>query len=501
MPMKTLDRLELALCLAVPFSGLALIACGGERGAEPEEIREALDEVVVPIVDDTSAALQFLDDSSVLASLDGSLGGSDVARAWGGSAGSDMESPEPEPPEEEEVDPNAPTAGEELARFLREVIFTEDNHEGDGVYRIRGRDVCTEGSSLEPTPVEPGDPAPDNEEEGIAECERQVDQMELRIEVLLVDGGFDATLLVGPDRAKPVKLESRDDRITVISNLGAARAAIEHIASVTGAEVELPDVFEGVVAASIRRDGEAAATLTLSIREDVAVEATTENGTVSFHAAASEPLARLSIDAIARHLEAQANAGPLQASMPWGMWDGESEIGGTLNIDLAGATGTVVLDDDDAEVTLTGLGLGGATSRVTLDDQVIWSMDVNPESGRTFDMTVTPGDGRATIAIEPGLHVVTTIDGRPVTEAWDTIDPAQDGDTYEIVFDGEHPTAEAIDGDETQEGALRVVSGHLRLTATGATPIEVAAGECLLSSDVEEGEHPSLGGLASGACP
>ncbi len=500
MPMKTLDRLELTLWLSVPLSGLALVACGGERGAEPEEIREALDEVVVPIVDDTSAALQFLDDSSVLASLDGSLGGSGVVRAWGGAADDDVGAPEPEPPEEE-VDPNAPTPGEELAQFLREVIFTEDNYEGEGIYRIRGRDVCTEGS-LEPTPVEPGDPAPvEGEGEGTAECERQVDQMELRIEVLLVDGGFDATLLVGPERAKPVKLESRDDRITVISNLAAAKAAIEHIASVTGAEVALPDVFEGVVAASIRRDGEAAATLTLSIREDVAVEATTENGTVSFHAAASEPLARLSIDAIARHLEAQANAGPVQASMPWGMWDGESEIGGTLNIDLAGATGTVVLDDDDAEVTLTGLGLGGATSRITLDDQVIWSMDVNPESGRTFDMTVTPGDGRAAIAIEPGLHVLTTIDGRPVTEAWDTVDPAQDGDTYEIVFDGEHPTAEAIDGDETQDGALRVVSGHLRLTATGATPIDVEAGECLLSSDVEEGEHPSLGALASGACP
>jgi hypothetical protein len=494
--MKTLDRFELTLWLAVPLTGLALVACGGERGAEPDEVREALDDVVVPIVDDTSAAFQFLDDSSVLANLDGST----RAMPWGDSAGDDMEAPEPDPePEEIEPDPNEPTPGEELAQYLREVIFTQDNYEGDGIYRIRGRDVCAQ-EGMEPTPIDEDAPA-DPEAEGTEDCERMVDEMELRIEVMLVDGGFDATLLVGPRRAKPVRLESRDDRITVIANLAAAKAAIEHVASVTGAEVELPDVLEGVVAASLQRDGEAAATVVLSIREDVAVEATTEDGAVSFEAAARQPLARLSIDAIARHLELQANAGPVLASVPWGLFEEDTEIGGTLHVDLAGATGTLVLDDDDRAVTLTGVGLGESTSRITLDDQVLWAIDVNPEEGRTFDMTVTPGDGGATLAIEPGLHVVTTVDMRPITESWDEVDPAQDGDTYEIVFDGDHPAAETIDGDETHDGALRVTSGRLRLSATGATPIDVEAGECLVDSEVEEGEHPSLGGLASGACP
>lgn len=498
MPMKTLDRLELSIWLAVPLTGLALVACGGERGAEPDEIREALDDVVVPIVDDTSAAFQFLDDSSVLEDVDVSLGGSGVSRAWGSGQEGDMEAPEPE---DFEPDPNEPTPGEQLAQYLREVIFTEDNYEGEGIYRIRGRDVCGE-EGMEPTPADEDAPAdPDPDAEGTDDCERMVDEMELRIEVLLVDGGFDARLLVGPERAKPLKLESRDDRITVIANLAAAKAAIEHVASVTGAEVELPEVLEGVVAASVQRDGEAAATVALSIREDVAVEANTEDGAVSLHAAAREPLARVSIDAIARHLEVQANAGPVVASLPWSMFEGDTEIGGTLHVDLAGATGTIVLDDDDRAINLTGLGLGDATSRISLDDQVLWSMDVNPETGRTFDMTVTPGDGRTTMAIEPGLHVVTTLDMRPITESWDEVDPAQDGDTYEIVFDGDHPAAEAIDGDETHDGAFRVTSGHLRLTATGATPIDVAAGECLVDSEVEDGEHPALGGLASGACP
>lgn len=492
--MKNFDRLELALFLAVPLSGLALVACGGSRGAEPEEIQDALDEVVVPIVDDTSAAMQFLDDSSVLQDLD--LGGSGMSRLFGGSAGQDVAEPEPEV-----VDPNEPTAGEQMSRFLREVIFTEDNYEGDGVYRIRGRDVCNQGDTVAPVDGE-GAPEPDADADN--DCEQMVDDMQLRIQVMLVDGGFDATLLVGPHRAKPLKLESRDDRITVVANLGAAKAAIEHIASVTGAEVELPDVLEGVFAATVRRDGDSAATLSLAVREDVWVQVGTEDGDVSVEVAAAEPLARLSLDAIARHLEAEANAGPISASLPWTLLESDSEgsaIRGTLHVDIAGATGTAVLDDDEESVVLTGLGLGDSTSRVTLDDQVLWSMDVNADHGRTFDLTVTPADGGATLVVDPALQVAVTMDMRPVTESGDTVDPAQDGDTYELVFDGESPTAQVIEGDETQDGALRIVSGHLHMAATGVPSIDVDAGQCLLSSDAEDGDGSALAGLSSGTCP
>lgn len=498
MSVTFIDRLELGLWVAVPLTGLVLVACGGARGADPDEIQAHLDDVVVPIVDDTSEAFAFLGESEMLGSLQDGLGAARMGTAFGADPAPDVPGGEgegvPEP-----VDPNEPTAGEELSRFLREVIFTNDNYEGDGVYRIRGRDVCPqEGESPDPVgePAPPEDPVPPT-----ADCEQMVDDMELRIEVLVVDDGFDATLLVGPHHSKPVRLESRDDRMTVVGNLAAAKAAIEHVASVTGTQVELPEVFEGVVAATVRRDGDAAATVSMAIREDVSIEATTEDGTVSFEAAASDPLARASIDALQRHLEIEANAGPVLASLPWRTFEPDSELGGTLRVDLAGATGTLVADDDDEAVTLVGMGLGGATSRITLDDQTLFAIDVNPEEGRTFDLTATPGQDGPTFAFEPALHVVTTIDARPVTESWDTVDPAEDGDTYTIVFDGAHPSAQALPGDDTQSGALRVVSGRLSLSVTGAEPVVVEAGQCLLDSEVVDGEHPALGGMEAGACP
>ena len=491
---KKLERLELFLWVAIPVAGMVATACGSSRGAEPDEVRDHLEGAIVPIVDDTALAFEYLNDSTVLDKVGASLDRSGMSGAW---SSNDM-APEPDPePDPEPVDPNEPTAGEQLAQFLRETIFTDDNYEGDGVYRIRGRDVCSQSDIA----VGPGDPEPDPRPEVDPDCAQMIDDLQLRIEVLLVDDGFDATLLVGPRRVRPLKVESRDDALTVVVDFGASRAAVEHVASVTGAEVEMPDVLQGVVAATIRRDGERAATVSMSIRERVAFQMTTEDGPVSFEAAATDPLARISVDAIARHLEIETNAGPVLAELPWSLIDGESAIGGTLRLDLAGGSGTVVVDDASDVVTLTDLSLGDDTTRITLDDQTIFAIDVNAESGRAFDLTVTPTDQGMTMAFDPGLHVVTTIDGRPLAEPGDDIDPAADGDTYEILLDGDAPVLEAIDGDADLGGALRVASGRLTVSATTAETLIVEAGQCLLESDVVDGEHPALGAYEAGACP
>src|SRR6186997_946894 len=120
--MKNFDRLELLLSLAVPLAGLVVAACGGSRGADPDDIQAGLDEVVVPLVDDSTAAFQFIDDSSALENMNGAMGGVRIGAAWGEEEGASDIEPDPEG---EVVDPNEPTPGEEIARFLREVIFTE----------------------------------------------------------------------------------------------------------------------------------------------------------------------------------------------------------------------------------------------------------------------------------------------------------------------------------------------------------------------------------------
>lgn len=496
MPTYVKNRLELTT-VVVSWAALLVVACGGSRGAEPAEVREHLDEVVVPMIDDSATAFDALESSQALADLELALGNSGIS--FGQT--DDLEGVEPEPEEPEVEDPNEPTAGEQMAQFLRDRIFTDDNYEGDGVYRIRGSDVCPETVSMDPGV--PGEPEPEPVTEVDPDCVRMIDEAELRLQVILRDDGIDVTLLVGPRRAKPVRLESRDDRFTVVSDLGAAKAAIEHIAQVTETEVEMPDVFEGVVAATLRREGPEAASLSFAVREPVAVAVDTEDGRVSVEVAASDPMVRLALDASVPRIELGLDAGRILAEMPWGLYadDDESTIEGTLKVDLAGASGTVVLDDDARSVSFEGVGLGDATSTVKLDDEVIWSFDLNADSGRTFDLEMSPGDGSSTLTFQPGVHVVTTIDTRPITESWDEIDPAADGDTYEVTLEGDAPTIESIDGGDTGADVVRVVSGRLTLEATGVDPIVVEAGQCLLESELEGGDGSAFGDVHAGACP
>jgi hypothetical protein len=74
--------------------------------------------------------------------------------------------------------------------------------------------------------------------------------------------------------------------------------------------------------------------------------------------------------------------------------------------------------------------------------------------------------------------------------------------SYSIELGGDAPAVTPLSGASTGTPGLRVDGGSLRIASTAASSdIQVAAGSCLVPSELQSGEHGLLGYLAAGSCP
>lgn len=466
--------------------GLALVAtgCSGGQEADPDAVNARLHEVLPGLVEPTSQSIDFAGESTALAGLGDSMAAIDESLNLPFSiqpisiSSSDQGAVAVALPEGE-------ATGEEVADSLAERLFTAENYEGDGVYRIPLDMVC---------------PADETTGEVDPECAATWQRAELRIKVELVDDGVDFTLLVGPDRSAPLSLELRPARASLVVDLGEAAEAIAFLAP----DAELPDVLDGVVALSLVVNGPQDVSFEIAVREAVRVEANTADGRIAFSTEAKDPLASLRIEVAARRLTALLDLGRTQLSMPNQMNDESSLASGTWSIDWRGLSFTATAQDGADEIVIDNIGLGDDTSTVKLDDTQLIGVDLNPSDGRRYKMTLRPdpAGGLPIVTFEPGVELLIDVFLQPLADAGDPIDSWLLDDTYRIAITGDAPATQSIAPDDVAgtPGALRVASGTLAIESDTAS-VTVAAGQCLLADPVTEGEHPLLGGLAAGACP
>ena len=468
-------------------TGLAVLigaGCGGGEEADPEAVNARLRDLLPGVVDPTSRSIEFAGESTSLAGLGDSMAAIDESLNLPFSI-SPIDISSQDDGAVAVALPEGEQSGEEVADSLAERLFTADNYEGDGVYRIPVDMVCS---------------ADDTTGEMDPECVEQWERAELRIKVELVDDGLDFTLLVGPDRAAPLALELRPARVTVVIDLGEAADAIRFLAP----EAELPDVLEGVVAFSLVVNGPDDVSFEIAVREAVRVEANTAEGRLSFATEAKDPLASLRIEAAARRLTALFDLGRTQLSMPNQMGDESSLASGTWSIDLRGLSFTATAQDGADEIVIDNIGLGDDTSTIKLDDIQLVGIDLNPADGRRYKMTLRPdpAGGLPIVTFEPGVELLVDLFLQPLADAGDAVDPWALDDSYRIALDGDQPATQSIAPDDTTgaPGALRIARGTLAIESDTAS-VTVATGQCLLADEVTEGEHPLLGGLTAGACP
>jgi hypothetical protein len=193
-----------SLAIVSITTGLAVLigaGCGGGEEADPEAVNARLRDLLPGVVDPTSRSIEFAGESTSLAGLGDSMAAIDDSLDLPFSI-SPIDLSSQDDGAVAVALPEGEESGAEVADSLAERLFTADNYEGDGVYRIPVDMVCA---------------ADDTTGEMDPECVEQWERAELRIKVELVDDGLDFTLLVGPDRAAPLALELRPARVTVVS--------------------------------------------------------------------------------------------------------------------------------------------------------------------------------------------------------------------------------------------------------------------------------------------
>lgn len=479
-----MHRRRLPLITLSSLLGLLIAAgCGGGEEADPDAVNGRLQEMLPGLVDPTTRSFEFAGESTALAGLGDSMAAIDESLNLPFSiAPIDLSSDDGAVAA---ALPEGEASGAEVAESLAERLFTAENYEGDGVYRIPLDMVC-------PADAETGEVAP--------ECVEQWERAELRIKAEIVDDGIDFTLLVGPDRSAPLTLELRPARITVAIDLGETADAIRFLAP----EAELPDVLEGVVAFSLVVNGPEDVSFEVAVREATRVEADTPDGRVAFSTDARDPLASLRIEVAARRLTALFDLGRTRLSMPNQMNDETSLAAGIWSIDWRGLSFTATAQDGADEIVIDNIGLGDDTSTIKLDDTQLIGIDLNPNDGRRYKMTLRPdpAGGLPIVTFEPGVELLIDVFLQPLADAGDLVDPWLLDDSYRIALSGDGPATQSIAPDEVAgtPGALRVARGQLAIESETAS-ITVTTGQCLLADAISEGEHPLLGGLTAGACP
>jgi len=352
---------------------------------------------------------------------------------------------------------------------LIDTVFADANDEGDGVYRVRGADLCSETD---------------------LDCIRIIDEAEIRIRVEIDGDTVELMLLVGPDRAAPLIVAISPSSLVATVDLAQARAAIVHLAAVAGEDVQLPSVMEGRVALSLIRDAPLRWTIAFAVRQAVRVVAAVTEGEVAFDLAASDPIASLALDGVARELTASLDVGAVKLTGPWKTFNPTSLAAGTMKIDWKGLTGTLRIRDGSHLIQVGDISFGEGVSTIDLDDHNVWSFSMTP-----FDMSIDVSGGTAqpVVSFSPPMSLRVGMHLQPLADAGDYVEPGQLDDDYQFES-----------GLQVQPvgTALQVLEGTLSIGVYAGQTVSVPAGQCLWADDpVTEGEHPVIGQFAARDCP
>jgi hypothetical protein len=426
--------------------------------------------------------------------------------------------------ETQEVDPDAVAADIEL--FLNDIIFNPDNLEIDSadnaVFLLSGAVLCDPEAYgpkfwCEPRPCDPRDTrcqedgqkfveqCKQDEASAQAECRARIDALEIRVAVVAEGSGADIQVRIGPEGDTPVKFSVQPDRIEAEVNLAEIKDVVVRIAEVIGEQepLELPEVMDGKFSLSLIRTEAGKFTLQNSILTDVRVlMPLPEEGNLEINIEQANPLGTLVIDGTNEQIEASWDLNRVDVSFPFGSRF-ESGTGNFL-IEIAGIEGHLAASVADDTVRLTGLGLGDTTSRVLHDQVVLASVDLNPDSGRHFDLSVSPvGDMPLFSFSDLSLDVFVNLGHLdPYLGVDEEPAPFELRDqTYrlQLVDAGLLP----VEGPEEQEDMLKVLTGSLSLSSTASeATIEAQAGQCLMRAEAcPEEAHAVLECMSVFDCP
>jgi hypothetical protein len=419
---------------------------------------------------------------------------------------------------------------DDVADWVAENLFNEANVESSTetsvTYRVPAELLCgaSESSGGSTFPIDGAEDTTStmDDSEVDPECVETLNQFPIRLAVSQRSAdNLDVDLLVGQERYNPVELQIYTNQLGIEIDLAQLRAALIRFGQVVDEPLELPEVMQGRLSATLTVEGQGRFSVSLAVLTAVDVRSTSGEAPFEVSLGTANPAGSVTIDGLAETIEGALALGPLAATFPAEAVFGsemtcddmgctESGASGTLSIYLAGLSAATTLDGSFERIELRNLGLGSATSTVGLDGQQLLAIDLNADSGRQLDVTVEGDESGFQLSVSPELDLQVALDmaraggNIPDVPAW-MLD-----DDMRLELTGASTPAIAM-SEVSDTGVVRVTEGVLRMSSSARDLlIEVSAGECLWGDDSTEGGgegsvedddwHP-MDGLLSGLCP
>ncbi|MGE0546872.1 MAG: hypothetical protein AB7O24_23610 [Kofleriaceae bacterium] len=446
--MKKPSNTLLAIALT---SSLGVAACGDDPPA-PAELRARISNDLGHVLTESMAATEGTSDGlpglETLGVLERAVGISSEdgigARLQSGMRASfDGEEPGADP--------------QQIIDELNATLFADANHLGDGIYRVPAELVCTTTDF---------DPNGNDIETIDAECAQQLELAELRIRVESDDDLLRFAIQLGPDHDEPLVISLTHDSLAQTVNLDEAGHAMATLAPLFGEPAVNADLA-GQVTAMVEVLG------TAHIRGSLEIDRALDIAVAEAGADLDGPDAFRLTSAAARvfsiELDGSAGVGGLALDLGATTLRVPGEDG--FDLDLGGASFDVDLANGQP-FTVTNIGLGDRTTKISKGGAQALAIDVNPADGRRLDMTITDGAGIQSLEVFPRLDVQIAVDHAVLG------DPAPVYDVTRVQLEG------ALIGSETSD-VVRVQGGSFAITTNPASyGFAAAAGQCVASEPI-----------------
>ena len=459
IPNRSLSFLIIALAAGT-------MACGGDD-IDHKSAQQSISSNTNTLSMRVASSIAFLDESEL---FQDAFEFSDSACVVESSSGADFDTGEcvrePVRLDEGEMQQSI----DQLTQVLETRVFTSANIESESgseiTYLMRGNVVCAEEESVD------------------QDCANTVDEAEIRLRVASpANDEITIDILVGPARTNPLDLELSPTLVAAQVDLRAVKNTIEHLALLDGENPELPEQMSGTIRLAIAAPTANRATATFSILEAINIADDEWRLTVD----RSSPTTQITADAAEKSLETVSNLGTVEARFPSTEYSydavtgEESEITRRVDFTLGGLTGATVLSAGDDSLTLTELGLGDVTSRLSIEGREVLSVDLNADDGRTFNATISAANDSLEIAVAPVFDLLVDMNFVDAPEYFADIDDWMLDETLSILASGSNGARMVI-----SDGEVEMLEGKLALTlGNAAISHQVDAGQCLLAEETQ----------------
>jgi len=425
-----------------------------------------------------------------------------------------------------------------LVDLMRDDIMVEATSTvaDDGMsisYRLSPEYFCDEQADEDESPEAEAERLEDE-----ADCAERLAAHPVEMEVMSDgEGAMNISLLVGDDAVESLRLQLHDDMMSIITELPNLTALIEVF--IHPDDFEMPRSMAGTLGAEMRLDGPLSYTARFAAPEDVRVKASDNQDQYALDMPENKRPGQITIDGTAETLSGSLSMDQLEAALPWQFvvdlfYDQEGhseqicetdeegvedcweewveapetpEVDEALNIFMADVSGALEYTADDDVFRFTDMSLGDDTMLLSVDADTIIAFDLNPEDGRSMDLSIRSNeDAGVGFEFSPSLDVQVSLAWHKVSDTFEDLPSFLLDEIVGVEMAGaDTPALDILRGEDTQ---FRVTAGQLRLWSSEmADDVLIDEGECITSIDEEalteeeqDALHDLLGSLIGGTC-